>query len=160
MSSIRPGGGAYAFPWYGRRSALVLDENDQTRRYLREGLARAGYATEFCNDARALLESDGVEGRSFLILRSGDAGRELLKALRDQGRRIPVLFLSSETITPRDSAEDGSGIVAWLSAPFTLESLMGAIGELSHFDPKFPGRRLRGPAASSVRPSPSKFPEE
>lgn len=135
--------GAYLFPWYGDRSALVADEDSHTRKYFKEALARAGYAADVCVDSRMILEGGTTAGHSFLVLRSGKPGMDVLRMLRKQGNPIPVILFSGAAIDQQAPLDPEAGVVGRLSAPFTLESLQLAIAKVCHFDTP-PSPRARG----------------
>jgi DNA-binding response OmpR family regulator len=141
--NLKKSSGAYRFPWYGDRSALVADEDSHTRKYLKEALARAGYAAHICGDTRRILESGTTASHSFLILRSGKPGMEVLRMLRKQGNPIPVILFSGAALDQQEPLVPDAGLVGRLSAPFTLESLRLAIAKVCQFDtPPLP--RARG----------------
>ena len=127
--------GAYVFPWYRYRSALVATEDVHTQSMLKEALGRAGYAAELCGDARLLLGPQKTVRHSLLVLKDEGAGRDIVRALRKQGTRTPVLLLSGATVDSTQSLDSDIGNVECLSTPFTMVSLQLAIGKVSQNDP-------------------------
>jgi CheY-like chemotaxis protein len=150
MTPLRPLRGARAR--YGDRSVLVADEDPQTRRYLREALARVGYSAELRSDAGGeLLERGGGGGHAFMILRRGTAGLTLLRSLRRRGDRVPVILLSYASPGHDPAPTEADGNVGHLSTPFTVESLQVAIDGLSHFDRMLAVRESPSEAATAFR---------
>ena len=121
---------AYQFPWVGDRSALVAAEDAHTRSYVKEALARSGYTASLCGDIRIVLEREKTAGHSFLILKHEDTGMDVVRSLRKQGTRIPVILLSGSTLEPSAPLDPEVGIVERLSTPFTLETLQLAIAKV------------------------------
>jgi DNA-binding response OmpR family regulator len=123
----------YAFPWKGRRTALVAHGDSYARKYLKEALSREGYAAVVCADPLVVLERRRTAGHAFAILEGGAPALETLRSLRKQGDPIPVLLLSGAE--GREAPDPGFGNVSHLSAPFTPETLRLAIARLDHSDP-------------------------
>jgi DNA-binding response OmpR family regulator len=110
----------------------VAAEDSEVQRYVKEALARSGYSADACGDSRMILEEEKTTGHSFVIMNGGDAGVEIVRTLRRQGTRIPVIFLSGNA--KRMTPDSGMGIVERLSTPFTLETLQLAIAKVCHID--------------------------
>jgi DNA-binding response OmpR family regulator len=123
----------YAFPWKGRRTALVALGDSHARKYLKEALSREGYAAVVCVDPLVVLERRRTAGHAFAILEGGAPALETLRVLRKHGDPIPVLLLSGSE--DREAPDLGLGTVGHLSAPFTRETLRLAIARLDHSDP-------------------------
>ena len=122
--------GRYAFPWKGRRTALVVHGDPHARKYLKEALSREGYAAVVCADPLMILERRRTAGHSFVILEGGVPALEVVRALRKQENLIPVILLSgTEQPEPRDA---GACNVGHLSAPFTPKTLRLAIARVYH----------------------------
>lgn len=109
-------------------------EDSHARRYLKEALSRAGYAAVLSGDSRIILERRKTAGHSFAILEGGAPVLDTLRTLRKQGNPIPVLLLSGAGPGLPTSGSPDVGTVGHLSAPFTLETLQLAIGNLYHSD--------------------------
>jgi DNA-binding response OmpR family regulator len=117
----------YHFPRKTPRKALVAAEDPQARKYLREALSRAGYASEICSDPRMILEPDRTEGHDFLILNDDVAGREVMSRLRQTGAAIPAILISGRS---EPSEESWGPAMHHLATPFTLKTLKAAIGRV------------------------------
>jgi DNA-binding response OmpR family regulator len=122
--------GRYAFPWKGRRTALVAHGDPHTRKYLKEALSREGYAAVVHADPLIVLERRRTAGHSFAILEGGAPALEILRALRKQENLIPVILLSGTE--QRELQNSGARNVGHLSAPFTSETLRLAIARVDH----------------------------
>jgi two-component system copper resistance phosphate regulon response regulator CusR len=109
---------------------LIVEDEPKTGDYLQQGLREAGFTVE--------LAVDGVDGlhlathgdHDLLILDvmlPGMNGWQLLRSLREQGRQVPVIFL-----TARDQIEDRVkglelGADDYLVKPFSFAELLARV---------------------------------
>lgn len=109
---------------------LVIEDSERLRRALYEGLRRSGFVVD--------LAADGQEGLAFAEINQYDLavldlmlpkldGLSVLKQLRSQGNRTPVLILSA-----KDQIEDRVrglelGADDYLVKPFAFEELVARI---------------------------------
>ena len=109
---------------------LIVEDEPKTGDYLRQGLREAGYAVELARDGEEGLHL-ALEGAPDLIVLDvmlpGVDGWQVLRALRRQGRQMPVLFL-----TARDQVEDRVkglelGADDYLVKPFSFSELLARV---------------------------------
>jgi DNA-binding NtrC family response regulator len=112
---------------------LLVDDNPDVSGAFATCLELAGY--------RVHVASSGAEARELaaahpddiaLILTDlampGMAGRDLIRALRYDGLRVPVIVMSG---FPRGEGmldPPGEEVAAWLQKPFTVDDLVDAVG--------------------------------
>jgi two-component system copper resistance phosphate regulon response regulator CusR len=112
---------------------LIIEDEPGTADYLRQGLREAGFAAE--------VARDGADGLHLLLAEAFDLaivdvmlprldGWTLVKALREAGRQLPVLFL-----TARDEVEDRVrglelGADDYLVKPFAFTELLARVRTL------------------------------
>jgi two-component system copper resistance phosphate regulon response regulator CusR len=112
---------------------LIVEDQPKTGRYLRQGLAEAGFTTE--------LVADGTSGQHLAltgdydllildVMLPGRDGWQILQAVRSAGLDIPVLFL-----TARDDVEDRVhglelGADDYLVKPFAFSELLARVRSL------------------------------
>ncbi len=109
---------------------LIVEDEPKTGDYLRQGLREAGYAVEWLTNGADGLHH-GLEGDHDLIILDvmlpGMDGWQVLKALRAQGRHMPVLFL-----TAKDHVDDRVkglelGADDYLIKPFSFSELLARV---------------------------------
>lgn len=112
---------------------LVIEDEIKLAQYLQKGLSENGYVVDVVND--------GIEGRRFAtggeydlvlldLMLPGVDGFGILKAMRAEGKRTPVLML-----TARDKIEDRvhgleQGADDYLIKPFAFSELLARVGAL------------------------------
>lgn len=109
---------------------LVVEDQRDLNRLIVKTLTREGYTVDGCFDGEeALLHLAGAEydGMILDVMLPKKDGHQVLRELRDQGRDLPVLFL-----TARDSVADrvkglDLGADDYLVKPFDFEELLARI---------------------------------
>ncbi len=112
---------------------LIVEDEAKTGDYLRQGLNEAGFNVDLARNGTDGLHLALTEDHDLLILDimlSGLSGWQILQALRDNGRTMPVLFL-----TARDEVEDRVkglelGADDYLVKPFAFSELLARVRTL------------------------------
>mgnify|MGYP000885713721 CR=1 FL=1 len=109
---------------------LIIEDEPKTGDYLQHGLREAGFAVELATNGPDGLHL-ALEGDHDLLILDvmlpGLDGWQLLQRLREQGRQVPVLFLSA-----RDQVEDRVkglelGADDYLVKPFSFAELLARV---------------------------------
>ena len=113
---------------------LVVEDDRKVASFIRKGLEEEGHAVEVAGDGAAAIEraTDGPPWDLVILdvmLPKGD-GFSVLKALRQEGLRMPVLML-----TARDAVGDrvtglDLGADDYLSKPFAFEEFLARVRAL------------------------------
>jgi len=127
---------------------LIVEDDADLREILRYNLERAGYKTVEAGSAETGLERVSEKTRLILldVMLPGMSGYEMATALREEGCRIPIIFL-----TARSSEEDllsgfASGADDYMAKPFSTAELLARIGAvLKRSSPRRPGGVSCGP---------------
>ncbi|MBU3056239.1 heavy metal response regulator transcription factor [Pseudomonas indica] len=112
---------------------LIVEDEPNIGRYLRQGLGEAGYAVDWVNDGlegEQLALSSDYDLLLLDVMLPGRDGWQIVRKLREKGRSTPVLFL-----TARDSVEDRvhgleSGADDYLVKPFAFAELLARVRSL------------------------------
>lgn len=111
------------------RLLLAEDERDLNK-ILTKKLISEGYSVDSCTDGKEALyclENADYDGAILDIMLPGMDGLSIVRTLRKQGKKVPVLFL-----TARDSMEDrvmglDAGAEDYLVKPFFMEELLARV---------------------------------
>ena len=105
---------------------MVIDDEDNLRQALEQLLVSNGYAFCGARDAESGLELLASEHPDLLLLDvmlPGTNGFDLCARIREQGRRIPVIFLSAKCDIVDKSIGFKAGADDYLVKPFQPEEL-------------------------------------
>jgi CheY-like chemotaxis protein len=84
---------------------LIVDDDDQTRDVVSRHLRRAGYSTVEARDGEEALLRARVLAPGLMILdllMPGVDGFEVLRTVRSEGMRMPVVVLTGKTLAPEE----------------------------------------------------------
>jgi two-component system OmpR family response regulator len=112
---------------------LVVEDNPRIASFLEKGLREEGYVVQTAADGETAFQratSEGFDAAVVDVMIPGRSGTELVRDLRAQGVRLPVLLL-----TARDRTEDkveglDSGADDYLTKPFDFSELTARLRAL------------------------------
>ena len=112
------------------RLISVVDDDESVRSATVDLLASLGFACEAFMSAEAYLQSEAANRTSCLILdvrMPGLSGLELQRALTNQGRLVPIIFITSfPSRRVRQQAIKG-GAICYLPKPYSVDELLNCI---------------------------------
>jgi len=112
------------------RMIAVVDDDESVRLATVDLLLSLGFACEAFESAEAYLKSDAGNRMSCLILdvrMPGLGGLELQQLLTDQGRPVPIIFITSfPSGRVRRQAIKG-GAICYLPKPYSDDELLRCI---------------------------------
>ena len=112
------------------RMIAVVDDDESVRSATVDLLLSLGFACEAFESAEAYLKSDARNRMSCLILdvrMPGLGGLELQQLLTDQGRPVPIIFITSfPSGRVRRQAIKG-GAICYLPKPYSDDELLRCI---------------------------------
>ena len=108
----------------------IVDDDPSVRRALRRLLRSLGYEVETFNSASDFFASQNQENMECLILdihMSGMSGFELQQRLIEEGRNLPIIYITAHHDEQTRKRAVQSGAIAYLRKPFDDQSLIEAI---------------------------------
>ena len=108
----------------------VVDDDASVRLATVDLLASVGFASEVFEAAEDYLRSNAASRTACLILdvrMPGLNGLELQRLLADQGRSVPIIFITSYPNERVRRRAIRGGAICYLSKPYGEEELLGCI---------------------------------
>lgn len=108
----------------------VIDDDDSVRKAVTRLLKAAGYETQgYANSGEFLLAAPtAIPGCLVLDVRMpGPSGLELQAALKRQGNRLPIIFLTGHGDIPMSVQAIKAGAVDFLTKPVQRQALLTAV---------------------------------
>jgi two-component system, OmpR family, response regulator len=114
--------------------SLVIEDEPETARYVRNGLTEAGHAVTCCDNGLDGLHQALNETWDLIIvdrlLPGGVDGLSIVAKLRELGKRTPVLILSALTSTDERVRGLRQGGDDYVSKPFAFAELLARVDAL------------------------------
>ncbi len=109
---------------------LVVDDDEDTRSLLSEGLRRRGFVVHAVDCAQACLDS--LQGLAVDLVVTdvempGMSGTELCAILRDRHPHLPAIVVTGRSSSSTAAEVLENGAVAFLAKPVTIAALTTAI---------------------------------
>ena len=112
---------------------LVVEDEPKTGDYLRQGLAEAGYVVDLVRDGLDGVHQASTEEYDLVILDvnlPGLDGWGVLRAIRKEGRMMPVLFLTARSQVDDRVKGLELGADDYLLKPFAFSELLARVRTL------------------------------
>ncbi|MFC6296684.1 response regulator [Pseudomonas sp. CCM 7893] len=112
---------------------LVVEDDDQTAAYLLRGLTEGGHVVDVASDGNSGLGMalEGIHDALIVDRRlPGLDGLGLVKALRAQQRRVPVLMLSAQSSTADKVEGLQAGCDDYLGKPYAFAEVLARLDAL------------------------------
>ena len=113
-----------------RESVFVVDDDPSMRASLNRLLRAHGFAVALFESAEALLDHDAFEKAICIVLDinlDGKSGVDLRRRLAEEGVTAPVIYITGNDSAVNRAAAVASGCVAYLTKPFTAQSLIESV---------------------------------
>lgn len=129
-----------------RRKILVVDDEEDIRRFLGTVLREKGYEVLLAAEGEKALDLAGRERPEVVLLdimMPTMDGWEVLRRLKADAAtaEIPVVLVSARTEARARALTEGTGVVDFVEKPFSLHDLLRRIeGVLRGTEPKPAGR--------------------
>ena len=110
-----------------RNLVFVVDDDPGILRGVKRLLAQFGYDSLLFEFAAAFEEHDEFEEATCIILDinlKDDSGIDLRYRLKDAGISVPVIYITGNDRPAIRAAAEQSGCLAYLTKPFTAQSLI------------------------------------
>ena len=141
---------------------LIIEDDDETAKYILDGLRKNGHVAEHMSDGRdGLMQATRSHYDAIVIDRMlpGLDGLTIVKSMRERGIRTPVLFLTARAGIDDRVEGLNSGGDDYLTKPFANSELVARLNALTRRPPPDAGRNSaksggpqnRSPDAPCVR---------
>ena len=111
-------------------TVCIVDDDSSVRRGLERLLRSAGYRVETFASAREFLDRGDLDGLGCLVVdvrMPGESGLDLQQTLADQGRAIPMIFITGHGDIAMAVRAMKMGAVDFLTKPFDDQVLLDAV---------------------------------
>lgn len=112
---------------------LVVEDNARISSFLRKGLAEEGYSVETADngdDGLALGLEQEFDAAIVDVMLPGRSGIEVVRELRESGKRIPILLLTARDRTENKIEGLDAGADDYLTKPFDFTELTARVRAL------------------------------
>lgn len=112
-----------------RKAVFVVDDDPSMLKGMRRLLKLHGYEVVAFETGRALKEHDNFNAACIVldIHLSDGSGIELMHQLAEAGVSAPIIFVTGNDSDATRMAAMAAGCFAYLTKPFTAQSLIGPI---------------------------------
>lgn len=119
---------------HARESVFVVDDDSSVRTSMNRLLRQHGFGTTLFDSASALLDHGHFEKAICIVLDinlDGRSGIDLRHKLAEAGVTVPVIYITGNDSAANRAAAIASGCIAYLTKPFTAQSLIESVARAS-----------------------------
>lgn len=112
----------------------VVDDDHSMSRMLGRVITAAGFDVLCFSSAEEFLESERAKGSACLILDynlPGITGADLQRKLVEEGKEVPIVFISADADDFTQKRVLNAGAVAFFAKPFRIDSLLAQVRSLA-----------------------------
>ncbi|MCK1392405.1 response regulator [Bradyrhizobium sp. 1] len=113
-----------------RESVFIVDDDPSMRASLSRLLRAHGFVATLFESESALLDYGRYERAICIVLDinlDGKSGIDLRRRLSEKGVTAPVIYITGNDSTMNRTAAIASGCVAYLTKPFSAQSLIDSV---------------------------------
>jgi FixJ family two-component response regulator len=113
-----------------RQSVFIVDDDPSVRTSMFRLLRAHGFVATLFDSASALLDHGGFERAICIVLDiniDGKSGIDLRRRLSEKGVTAPVIYITGNDSTANRAAAIASGCIAYLTKPFSAQSLIESV---------------------------------
>ncbi|QPF95154.1 response regulator [Bradyrhizobium commune] len=117
-----------------RQSVFIVDDDPSVRTSMSRLLREYGFVTTLFESASALLDYGSFDSAICIVIDinlDGNSGIDLRRRLAEDGVTVPVIFITGSDSAANRVAAITSGCVAYLTKPFTAQSLIESVTRAS-----------------------------
>ncbi|WGD56555.1 response regulator [Bradyrhizobium sp. CB1650] len=117
-----------------RGSVFVVDDDLSMRISMKRLLREHGFVAKLFDSAAALLDYGNFDEAICFVLDinlDGKSGIDLRQELMDVGATAPVIYITGNDSSANRAAAIASGCIAYLTKPFTAQSLIESVARAS-----------------------------
>ena len=113
------------------KKILVVDDEKTIRELFRRILKGANYQVDYAENGRQAIEKMHAEVYDIVfldIMMPEISGIEVLKSMKDAGRRLPpVIMMTGYAVSENREEAKALGAAGWLPKPFEIADVLKAI---------------------------------
>ena len=112
------------------QSVFIVDDDPSVRTSMSRLLRAHGFVATLFESAGTLLDYGGMERAICIVLDidlDGSSGIDLRRSLTEKGVTAPVIYITGNDSPANRTAAIASGCVAYLTKPFSAESLIESV---------------------------------
>ena len=109
---------------------LIVEDNLRLSAVMKKGLAKYGFASAVAHDSDEALQQVQQDNFDLILLDLGLPGKDgwtVVKELRRQGKRLPILVVSANSDVPETIAKRQYDVNGYIPKPFRVAELIAQI---------------------------------
>ena len=111
---------------------LIVEDNQRLSAVMKKGLAKYGLASVVAHDGDEALQQVQQDTFDLILLDLGLPGKDgwtVVKEMRQQGKRLPILVVSARADVPETIEEGQHDVNGYIPKPFKFPDLIAQVQE-------------------------------